>query len=225
VHGRGRRQIGVDVTCTSPVTRMVASSKPCRARPCARTGRAPDQLASARSRLRAAVRIRLATPDDGDEVDQVFAGMSATSRHMRFLGPVDRLTDSMRRALTDVDGDRHVLLIAEVGPRRSPRAIGLARYVVDGPGRAEIAYEVVDHWQGRGLGTRLLERLVTTARERGVDTLHGSVLADNRASLALLRRVLPQLVLRGDTHIVEFSATLTAEPLTAEDLQPASWAA
>jgi GNAT superfamily N-acetyltransferase len=131
----------------------------------------------------------------------------------------------MRRALLDVDGDRHVLLIAEVGPVRSPRAVGLARYVVDGPGRAEIAYEVVDDWQGRGLGTRLLERLVTTARERGLDVLHGSVLEDNHASIALLRRVLPQLVLRSDTHIVEFSATLTAEPLTAEDLQPATWAA
>jgi GNAT superfamily N-acetyltransferase len=151
--------------------------------------------------------------------------MSPTSRHLRYLGAVDRITTSMRRALLDVDGDRHVLLIAEVGPRRSPRAVGLARYVIDGPNRAELAYEVVDAWQGRGIGTRLLQRLVAVARERGVDVLHGSVLEDNHASLALLRRVLPQLVLRNDTHLLEFSASLAPEPLTIDDLQPTGWAA
>jgi RimJ/RimL family protein N-acetyltransferase len=169
--------------------------------------------------------MRLATADDGNAVDQVFAGMSPKSRRLRFTAPVDRLTTSMRRALLDVDGNRHILLIAEVGPRRSPQAVGLARYVVDGPGRAEIAYEVIDAWQRRGIGTRLLQRLVDIARERGLDVLHGSVLEENHASLALLRRVLPQLVLRSDRHVLEFSATLTAEPLTADDLQPATWAA
>jgi ribosomal protein S18 acetylase RimI-like enzyme len=206
-------------------TPLPAARPGCRARPSARTDRAPNQLGSARPWRRSAVRIRLATADDGSAVDQVFAGMSSTSRRLRFLGPVDRLTTSMRRALLDVDSDRHVLLIAEVGPRRSPQAVGLARYVVDGPGRAEIAYEVVDAWQRHGIGTRLLQRLVTIARERGLDVLHGSVLEDNHASLALLRRVLPQLVLRSDTHVLEFSATLTAEPLTTDDLQPATWAA
>lgn len=151
--------------------------------------------------------------------------MSPTSRRRRYLAPVDQLTTTMRRALLDVDGDRHVLLIAEVGPRRSPQAVGLARYVIDGPGRAEIAYEVIDAWQGHGIGTRLLQRLVADARERRLDILHGSVLEDNLASLALLRRVLPQLVLRSDTHLVEFSASLTPEPLTTADLHPATWAA
>jgi hypothetical protein len=51
------------------------------------------------------------------------------------------------------------------------------------------------------------------------------VLEDNHASLALLRRVLPQLVLRNDTHLLEFSASLAPEPLTIDDLQPTGWAA
>lgn len=169
-------------------------------------------------RRRPAIRIRLATPDDGAAVEQVFAGMSQASRRLRYLVSIDRLTPSMKQALLDVDGDRHVLLVAEVGPRRSRRAVGLARYVVDGPGRAEIAYEVVDAWQGRGVGTRLLRRLVAVARERGLDVLHGSVLAENRASLALLHRVIPQLVVRQGVYEFEFSAALTPQPLTAADL-------
>jgi len=169
-------------------------------------------------RRRNNIRIRRATSDDGPVLDQVFEGMSPESRHRRYLAPINRLTDAMRRSLLDVEGDRHVLLVAEVGARQRARAIGLARYVVDGPGRAEIAYEVVDDWQGRGVGTRLLHSLVATARAQGIERLHGSLLTDNTASLALLRRVLPQVEVRQRPTELEFVAWLTPRPFEVADL-------
>jgi ribosomal protein S18 acetylase RimI-like enzyme len=163
------------------------------------------------------VRTRLFTPEDADAVGVVFAGLSTASRHARFLGPIDRLTPSMHRALTAV-GQQHVALIAEVRVGRSWNPIGLARYVLDGPGRAEIAYEVVDAWQGRGIGSRLLRELVDTARRSGVEQLHASVLPDNQASLALLRRVLPQLRVRTEDGVLEVTAWLIEQPLALSDL-------
>lgn len=165
-----------------------------------------------------AVRIRPMTPSDGDALVTVFAGMSAASRRARFLGRVDQLTGSMRSALMHVDGVRHVALVAEVQEGRQRTAIGLARYVVDGPGQAEVAYEVVDAWQGKGVGTALLRTLVATARRQGVERLHASILPDNTASLALLHRVLPQLRVREDGELIEATAWLVEPPIEVEDL-------
>lgn len=164
------------------------------------------------------VRIRTATAHDGGALDQVFAGLSPESRHRRYLAPIDRLTPSARGALTAVDGHRHVALVAEVGPQRAPVAVGLARYVVDADGHAEIAYEVVDAWQGRGIGTRMLRQLVAIARDNGVDRLYGSLLRDNEASLALLRRVLFPIEVREFGATLEFTARLVPESLDTADL-------
>jgi RimJ/RimL family protein N-acetyltransferase len=164
------------------------------------------------------VRIRRATQHDQPALDQVFTGLSAESRRRRYLAPVEQLTAPAREALLAVDDDRHVVLIAEVGPRRRLTAIGLARYVVDGHGEAEVAYEVVDAWQGRGVGTRLLRSLAATARDHGIERLHGTVLRDNEASLSLLRRVLFDLEVRGLGPQVEFTAWLEPQPLRVDDL-------
>jgi L-amino acid N-acyltransferase YncA len=154
------------------------------------------------------IRIRPLTVTDHDTVQAVFAGMSAASRSSRYLAPVRHLTPAMLRALTDVDPARHVALVAETS-RGQP--IGLARYVVDGPGRAELAYEVVDDWHGRGIGSRLLGDLLVAARTNGIRTVHASLAADNDRSLALLRRALPQLRVVRDGALLEVTASLAAD--------------
>ena len=73
--------------------------------------------------------------------------------------------------------------------------VGVARYgrLPGDPSTAEIAVVVQDSLQGNGLGTRLLTEIGEKATAAGVRRLVATVLADNRASLALLRRVFPQL--------------------------------
>jgi RimJ/RimL family protein N-acetyltransferase len=157
------------------------------------------------------IRIRPLEPGEHAAVAAVFDGLSPASRQARYLAPVRTLTPAMLRALTDVDPARHVALVAEA---RGGRPVGLARYVVDGPGHAEVAYEVVDDWHGRGVGARLLEALLDAARRHGIDTVHATVAADNDASLALLRRALPNL--RVVRHGPELEATASLS--TALDL-------
>jgi RimJ/RimL family protein N-acetyltransferase len=158
--------------------------------------------------------VRPMTPDDGAALDAVFAGMSPESRRLRYLRPLHRLSPSVRAALLDVDGDRHAAFVAEHGRPDRRRAVGIARYVVDGDGHAEIAYEVVDAWQGRGVGTVLLDRLLEAARVHGVRTVEASVLPDNAASLRLLRRALPDLRVTWRRDLLEARASLVDEPLS-----------
>lgn len=67
----------------------------------------------------------------------------------------------------------------------------VARYVRDParPEAAELAVTVIDEWQGRGLGTLLLEAISLRAREEGINTFTALMLADNTEMMDLLERL------------------------------------
>jgi len=68
--------------------------------------------------------------------------------------------------------------------------IGVARYVLDKNNEsAEFAIVVADSWQGRGIGNRLLAKLIDVARRRAVERLSGDILAINRPMLGLVRKL------------------------------------
>ena len=110
------------------------------------------------------VRIRELGPGDGDVVDVVFAGLSPRSRYLRFQGPVTELSAATRRSLTALDGRTHVALAAFA----QGRPIGIVRIIDLGDGRGELAVEVVDRWQGCGVGTQLLQAARDRAAEHGL---------------------------------------------------------
>jgi acetyltransferase len=68
--------------------------------------------------------------------------------------------------------------------------IGVARYVLERNNEAaEFAIVVADAWHGRGIGSRLLAKLIDVARRRGVRRLYGDILAQNRPMLELARKL------------------------------------
>lgn len=168
----------------------------------------------------AGVSIRPLTRDDAAAVDAVFAGLSARGRYLRFHTPVARLTTAMRAALLDVDGGDRAALVAEVRrPGRWGRIpVGIARMVRTGAGEAELAVAVVDDWQGRGVGGRLLTELGDLARDLGYDRLFGLVLPENGAVVTLLQRVFPGAVPCWDGGAVRVDCPLTDPEITDDDL-------
>lgn len=119
------------------------------------------------------------------------------SRYLRFLAPKKRLSPSELAYFTDVDHDQHEAFGA-LDPETGA-GVGIARFVRERPGgpRAEAAVAVADSWQGRGLGNALLDRLAARARETGVTSFTASLMASNRAMLALFGR-LGELEVRHD---------------------------
>ncbi|WP_181783077.1 GNAT family N-acetyltransferase [Pseudonocardia pini] len=151
--------------------------------------------------------------DEAALLDAVFAGLSAQSRYLRFHSPVRNLTAPMRQALLAVDERDHVALVAVTG-QGTP--LGVARLIRD-PDRAdeaEVAFEVVDAWHGRGVGRALLSALAERAADLGITRIHALVLAENTAARALLRSVFPVCLSR--------SAGATTE-LTCLPLGAAGW--
>ena len=64
---------------------------------------------------------------------------------------------------------------------------GGGRYIVVQPGQAEVAFVVVDEYQGRGIGRVLIRHLTRIARAGGLRTLVAEVLPENTPMLQLFK--------------------------------------
>jgi acetyltransferase len=135
----------------------------------------------------ARVRLRAIAPEDKRLVVDVFDGLSEESRYRRFFTFSSGLTLDMLAYLTEVDHTNHEAIIA-IEPTTG-RALGVARYVRlrDGPEAAEVAFAVVDEWQGRGLGRALLTHLTRRARQEGVRRFVALIKVGNEEAVGLLK--------------------------------------
>jgi GNAT superfamily N-acetyltransferase len=144
---------------------------------------------------------------DGDTrtVQAVFERLGEASRRARFNGAKPRLAEDELCRLAAVDAMHHVLVAYVDG---DPDPVGLAR-LVRFAGSAEIAFEVADGYQGRGIGSALTRELVGDARVAGVVEITALVRSDNPAAFAVLRRALGRLEMRVDGSETFVRALLT----------------
>ncbi|HZU80899.1 MAG TPA: GNAT family N-acetyltransferase [Acidimicrobiales bacterium] len=128
--------------------------------------------------------VRDIIPGDADALVGFHQGLSTESIVLRFFGPHPRLSPAEVERFTTVDGVDRAALVAE----RAGQLVAVARYDRT-PGRdeAEVAFVVADAYQGRGLGTILLEHLAVIARSHGIRRFVADTLADNHRMLAVLR--------------------------------------
>jgi GNAT superfamily N-acetyltransferase len=148
--------------------------------------------------------VRELGPGEYDVLDTVMDGLSPTSRYTRFHSGVPRLTPRARERLAAVDGRSHVAVAAYVGS--SP--VGIARLIALGNGCAELAVEVVDAWQHRGIGGRLVRAVADLGGAAGMREVVAEVLAENLAMQLLFASVFPDLTLVADGPEVRLTAAL-----------------
>ena len=114
---------------------------------------------------------------DGD-VDTVLAvshRLSEESRRKRFNGAKARATEEELWHLARVDATHHGLVAYVEG---DPDPVAIARLVRDGHS-AEIAFEVANDYQQRGIGSALIEELLADARAAGISEITALVASDN----------------------------------------------
>jgi GNAT superfamily N-acetyltransferase len=134
--------------------------------------------------------VRPIQPTDRRLIAQTFDRLSPESRYRRFFAPLSRLSQEDLTYLTEVDHSDHEALVA-VDPEDGS-IIGVARYVrSEDPAEAEVAVVVEDPWQGRGVASALLERLVERARGAGITYFVALVMSDNEDALELFRHLAP----------------------------------
>ena len=155
--------------------------------------------------------IRPITPADRERLRDGFDQLSDASRHHRFLTGIAALTDDQLSYLTDLDHRDHEALAA-IDPQTGD-GIGIARYVrlKADPRSAELAVTVADAWQGRGVGTALVEELVRYARRAGIRRLEALVLQDNRRMIGLLESIGPVHDVEASHGVLQVSVDLHEE--------------
>ena len=113
--------------------------------------------------------VRPIRPQDAEAVQRFHAGQSAESIYLRFFAPIQALSDRDLERFTEVDHVDRVALVATLGER----IVGIARFERTAPTTADVAFNIADSDQGRGLGSVLLEHLAAAARERGDPAVRG----------------------------------------------------
>jgi acetyltransferase len=138
-----------------------------------------------------ALRIRPIRPEDATQEIAFAERMSDRSRYMRFFSAGRGLTPAMLARLTQVDYDRELALIALWKAQNgAEQMVGVARFAANPDGEScEFAVAIDDQWNGRGLATLLMERLMAAARDAGYRRMIGLVLAENGAMLKLADRL------------------------------------
>ena len=125
--------------------------------------------------------IRPITPADADRVRRFHAGQSDESIYMRFFAPLRQLSDRDVTRFTNVDYVDRVALVATV----RDEIVGIGRYDRLDERSAEVAFNISDSFQGRGVGSVLLEHLAVIAQELGISEFVAEVLPQNRKMLSV----------------------------------------
>lgn len=133
------------------------------------------------------VLVRAVRPRDAAAVDQFFMNLSPQSRQRRFHAGVRGLSASQLERFTHPDWCHEAALIAVVADGGREVCIGEARYSLSDHAATsrEFALAVSDEWQRRGVGRRLLQRLIRHAEYSGVALLYGDVIRDNLPMVSL----------------------------------------
>ena len=155
------------------------------------------------------VHLRPIRPDDAPGLVALFDRLSQQTAYQRFFSVLKRLPPAYARVFANVDYRHRLAIVAERETPTGSELIGVGRYEpadasgiaptdatadvptiapTDVPTIAEVAFVVQDGWQGRGLGSILLDEVLRAGLARGVQRFRAFVLADNYRMLGLLAR-------------------------------------
>jgi GNAT superfamily N-acetyltransferase len=138
-----------------------------------------------RAGVLAAAAIRPARPADLPALRDFFAGLSTQTRYLRFFSPVTpgpALLDLLAGGAGTTDA-----VVATRGRVIIGHAMAADRTGPRGDRMTDVGVVVADAWQGQGVGSALVQAVITRAQARGVRSVAMDVLPANRRVLAMIR--------------------------------------
>lgn len=125
--------------------------------------------------------IRPIRPEDALIEQVFFRKLSTESRYFRFMQELNELSQDMLIRFTQLDYSRELALMAVTMENNEEIEVGVARYSMNPDGNScEFALVVADEWQHKGIGTRLMQALISSARQQGFSLMEGEILTSNQ---------------------------------------------
>jgi RimJ/RimL family protein N-acetyltransferase len=143
---------------------------------------------SVHERLRDGRPVEIRALRSNDEADMLAAidRTGAESLQRRFFVTKRGFSEKEKAFFMNTDFVDHVALVAVIDKHGRSAIVGGGRYVVTRHGEAEVAFVVIDAFQGQGIGGLLTKHLTGLARAAGLKVLVADVLPENMA----MRKVL-----------------------------------
>ncbi|MDW8021930.1 MAG: GNAT family N-acetyltransferase [Nitrososphaerota archaeon] len=137
------------------------------------------------------VLLRPIRPEDEPLEAELLRNLSEETKRFRFFYLIKDITHDMLVRFCNIDYDREMAIIAEYtdssGKRRN---VGVGRLIMDPTRkRGEFAIVVADDFQGKGLGTKLVDMLIEVAEEKGLESIYGLVMPENIRMIELCRKL------------------------------------
>jgi Acyl-CoA synthetase (NDP forming) len=135
--------------------------------------------------------IRPIKPEDAPLFVKLFDSLTPTNIYYRFFSVVKTLSPEILARFTQVDYDREISFVAlDENETGAERMLGVANITGEPDGRrGEFSVLISDHWQGKGIGAKLLVQCLVIAQERGMETVWGTVLAENKSMIELGKKL------------------------------------
>jgi len=134
------------------------------------------------------VEIRALRHEDRNGLEDAVGRASVESLRRRFFSVKHHFTEQEFEFFSNIDFVSHVALVVVAEEGGGPHIVGGGRYVVVEPGRAEIAFALIDEYQGQGIGAALMRHLAALARDAGLTELIAEVLPENVAMLSVFKK-------------------------------------
>jgi RimJ/RimL family protein N-acetyltransferase len=148
------------------------------------------------------VEIRALRPQDRAEMLAALGRTSTQSLYRRFFAVRRHFSEAETAFFLNLDFVSHVALVAVAKEDGKAVIAGGGRYIVTKPGQAEIAFAVVDQFQGQGIGSALLRHLSSLARKAGLQEFVAEVLPENTAMLRVFERSGLQVTAKRDSQTI-----------------------
>jgi RimJ/RimL family protein N-acetyltransferase len=134
------------------------------------------------------VEIRAQRPHDEAGMLAAVDRTASESLRRRFFVSKRGFSEQEKSFFMNIDFVNHVALVAEINEAGKRAIIAGGRYIMTAAGEAEVAFVVVDAYQGQGIGGFLTRHLVKLARAAGLNQLVADVLPENVAMRKVLRK-------------------------------------
>ena len=154
--------------------------------------------------------LRPIQPEDEPALIELFDAMTEEERYMRFFSPMSHVPHQLAARLSQIDYDREMaLVLTEPGLPGQARILAGVRIAGDpNDERCEFAIGVRHDQGGKGLGIRLMERIIEYARQRGYREIYGDILRENGAMLAVCRKLGFEIASGSENNLVRATMTL-----------------
>jgi acetyltransferase len=128
-------------------------------------------------------------PEDETLLKRLFQSLSEQTMRYRFFQVIREVSHDTLTRYCNVDYNREIAIVAKMDGADEERMIGVARIILQ-PGRKEGEFAVVvgDKWQRQGLGSKLVDYIISIGKDMGLQRIYGDVLSDNVKMIKLCEK-------------------------------------